>query len=57
MLLLLKDVPDRLVGVVERRHRGADVGVQRVRDELQVPAEGQSKIQDHSEAFFVSMNR
>ena len=38
-MLMLKDVPDRLVGVVERRHRGADVGVQRVRVELQVPAE------------------
>ena len=41
MLLMLKDVPDRLVGVVERRHRGTDVGMQWVRDELQVPAEEQ----------------
>ena len=36
---MLKDVPDGLVGVVERR--GADVGVQRVGDQLQVPTEKQ----------------
>ena len=42
MLLLLKDIPDSLVGMVERSHRGgADVGMQRVRDELQVSTERQ----------------
>ena len=36
---MLKDISYGLVGVVERR--GADVGVQRVGDELQVPTEKQ----------------